>query len=181
MKTFLKKFIKSPKTVGSFVPSSHKLISSMLKNIDFLEDLLIVEFGAGTGVITKQILKKISPNSKILVFEIHSEFIDELNKIKDPRVKIIHDGAQNITNYLNGEKADVIISGLPFGSLPKKLGKSILDESHKNLKLNGKFVQFQYFLQNKKDIFNTFKNHKISLQLLNFPPAFIYKCEKLHD
>lgn len=181
MKTFLKKFIKSPKTVGSFVPSSPRLIGSMLKNIDFKEDLLIVEFWGWTGIITKQILKKASANSVILVFEIHSEFIDELLKIKDSRIKIIHDWAQNIGAYLEWEKADVIISGLPFGSLPKKLGKSILDESHKNLKLNGKFVQFQYFLQNKKDIFNTFKNHKISLQLLNFPPAFIYKCEKIHD
>lgn len=181
MRKFLKKFIHSPRSVGSIIPSSSKLIHTMLKDIDYSHDLLIVEFWAWIGNITKWILKRASANSQILVFEIHSEFVEELNKIEDSRIRIIHDWAEKISEYLEGRKADVIISWLPFGSLPKALWKTILDESHKNLKMDGKFVQFQYFLQNKKDIFNTFKNHSISWQPINFPPAFVYKCNKIHQ
>lgn len=180
MKKFLKQFLKSPGSVGSIIPSSTKLINSMLKYIDFSQDLLIVEFGAWTGNFTKKMLKKSTPNSRILVFEIQEEFIKELNKIRDSRITIIHDWAENIWKYLAWEKADVIISWLPFGSLPKQLTKKILKEWYCNLKLNWIYIQFQYFLQNKKDIWNTFWNHSISWQPINFPPAFIYKCEKIN-
>lgn len=180
MKKFLKQFIKSPGSVGSIIPSSTKLINSMLKHIDFSEDLIIVEFWAWIGNFTKKILKRATPNSQILVFEIQDSFIKELNKIVDSRVRIIHDGAENLWKYLDGKKADVIVSGLPFGSLPRPLTKKILCEWHCHLKLNGIYVQFQYFLQNKKDIWETFRNHSISWQPINFPPAFVYKCEKIH-
>ncbi|EKE29623.1 MAG: phospholipid N-methyltransferase [uncultured bacterium (gcode 4)] len=181
MRKFLKQFTKNPKTVGSIFPSSSKLIHSMLKHIDFTEDLMIVEYWAWIGNFTKQILKKSTPGSKLFVFEIHNEFVEELNKIKDPRVQIVHDWAENVWKYLDWKRADVIVSWLPFWSLPKELTKTILAEWHKHLRMWWLFVQFQYFLQNKKDIHNTFKNHAISWQPLNIPPAFVYRCDKIHE
>lgn len=181
MKKFLKEFIKNPKTVGSILPSSSKLAHSMIKHIDFSWDLTIVEFGPWIWVFTKNILKKMNKNSHIYVFEVQDNFVEELKKIDDSRITVIHDWAQNISKYLGEKKADVILSWLPFGSFPKELTDEILKESHKNLKYNWLYIQFQYFLQNKKDIYKTFKNHSISWQPLNFPPAFIYKCHKIHD
>lgn len=180
MKKFLREFIKNPKTVGSIIPSSSKLVHSMLKHIDFSHDITIVEFWPWVGNFTKEILKRASKNSQILVFEVQDNFVEELKKINDSRITVIHDWAENIGKYLWDKKADVIISGLPFGSLPKDITKNILSQAHKHLKLNWMYIQFQYFLQNKKDIFNTFKNHSISWQPVNFPPAFIYKCHKIH-
>lgn len=180
MRKFLKEFIKNPKTVGSIIPSSSRLAHSMTKHIDFSRDVIIVEFGPWIWVFTKEVLKKATKNSQIFVFEVQDNFVEELNKIGDPRLVVIHDWAQNIDKYLGDKKADAIISGLPFGSLPKELTSEILAKSHKHLKLNWMYIQFQYFLQNKKDIFNTFKNHSITWQPINFPPAFVYKCHKIH-
>lgn len=181
MKKFIKEFIKNPKTVWSVFPSSQRLISSMLWHIDFSRDLLIVEFWPWIWNFTKQILKKTTSKSEIYVFEVQEDFINELKKINDNRIKVIHDWAQNIWKYLEDKKADVVVSWLPFGSLPKELTKSILNEAHNHLKYNWIFLQFQYFLQNKKDIHNVFKNHAISWQPINFPPAFIYKCHKINN
>ncbi|MDD2566126.1 MAG: rRNA adenine N-6-methyltransferase family protein [Candidatus Gracilibacteria bacterium] len=180
MKRFIKEFIKNPRTIGSVIPSSSRLIHSMLKHIDFSRDITIVEFGPGIGNFTKEILKKVSKDSHVYLFEIKDNFVEHLQKISDPRLTVIHDGAENIEKHLGGKKADYIISGLPFGSLPKELTNKILKETHRNLKHNGIFLQFQYFLQNKKDIFTIFKNHSITWQPVNFPPAFIYKCKKIH-
>ena len=181
MRKFLKQFAKNPKWVGSIMPSSSRLIHSMLKHIDFSDDLLIVEYWAWIGNFTKQILKRATPNSRLLVFEIEDEFIEILNKIKDPRVQIIHDWAQNLWKYIDWKSADVIVSGIPFWSLPKELTKEILSVWHKHLKINWLYLQFQYFLQNRKDVFNTFKNCSISWEPVNFPPAFVYKCHKIHN
>lgn len=181
MKKFVKQFIKNPRLVGSIIPSSPMLADTMTKWIDFSKDITIIELWAGTWVFTKHILSKISANSKIIVFEIQEDFIKELKKIEDSRVTIIHDWAEKIQEYLNWEKVDIILSWLPFGSLPKKLWQQILKECYNNLKVNWSFIQFQYLLWNRRDIYKIFKNHSISWQPINFPPAFVYKCKKLNN
>ncbi len=153
----------------------------MLKHIDFSQDIIIVEFWPWIGNFTRQILKKATKWSQIYVFEVQDNFVEELRKIDDPRMHVIHDWAQNLCKYLDWKKADVVVSWLPFWSLPKELTKEILEVAHKNLKFDWIYLQFQYFLQNKKDIHNTFKNHSISWQPVNFPPAFVYKCHKIHN
>lgn len=181
MRKFFKEFIKSPKSVWSIIPSSSKLIHSMLKNIDFSRDLTIVEFWPWIWNFTKELLKRSSKNTSIYVFEIQDNFVEDLKKINDPRLKVIHAWAENICEVVWCTKADVIVSWLPFGSLPKWLTENILNEAHKWLRSDWLFLQFQYFLQNKKDIKNVFWNHSISWQPINFPPAFIYKCHKLDE
>lgn len=56
---FLYKYIRSPKQVGSIVPSSKALIKKMIKPIDWTQVNTVVELGAGTGVITLGIEKKL--------------------------------------------------------------------------------------------------------------------------
>ena len=47
------------------------------------------------------------------------------------------------------------------------------------LKENGIFLQYQYFLTNKKAIEKIFgEKIKLSFEPINFPPAFIYKLQK---
>lgn len=181
MKKFIKEFIKNPKSVWNVFPSSSKLVHSMIKDIDFSKDLTIVEYWPGTGIFTREILKRASKNSKIYVFEIETNFVEDLKKITDERLIVMHEWAENICKHLWEKNVDVIVSWLPFGSLWSAFAKIILAESHKALKFNWIYLQFQYFLSNKSDIFNAFKNHKITLQLLNVPPAFVYKCHKIHN
>lgn len=43
--------------IGSITPSSPQLVASMLCNVDWDKIGCIAEFGAGTGVVTKAIMK----------------------------------------------------------------------------------------------------------------------------
>lgn len=179
--SFLKTFLKD-KQVGAMSPSSRFLAEKMLENIDFNNSQVLVELGPGTGVFTEKIIEKMSPESLLLVFELNDEFFNILHdKIKDPRVKLIHDSAEHIEQHLLNfgfKEADVIISSLPLAMFTTELRKNILNSSKRALKLNGKYIQFQYSLQSRKKLEKTFEKVSIRFTPLNFPPAFIYTCTK---
>ena len=67
---FFKEAVKNYKTSGTVVPSSKYLANKMLKDIDFSSAKLIVELGPGNGVITHDILKKLSPDATLICFEL---------------------------------------------------------------------------------------------------------------
>lgn len=170
--------IEDFKTKGMVWQSSKFLINKMISNIDFKSDIKIVQFWSWKAVFQKQILKKLSKNSKLIVFEINEKCNKYAEKINDTRHIYINDSAENIEKYVN-EEIDVIISTLPFWSLPKEILKNIIWKSEKILKKWWIFLQYQYFLQNKKDIEKIFwKKCKLSFEAINIPPAFIYKIEK---
>ena len=68
--TFLKRFASSPRRIGSVAPSSKFLTRAMLDRVNWDEANFIAELGAGTGVFTREIVKRAKPDAKILVFEI---------------------------------------------------------------------------------------------------------------
>lgn len=159
--------------------SSKFLINKMLKNIDFSKDLTLVQFWSWKAVFVKEILKRMTKNSKLYVFEIDPE-CEKYSKIlkNDKRLFYINDSAENVSKYIFYE-VDAIVSTLPFASLPKKLLFKIVNEAKKILKEKWLFLQYQYFLTDKKSIENIFsKKSKLSFTPLNFPPAFVYKIEK---
>ena len=94
--SFLKESIRNIRTTGSVVRSSRFLVREMLKPVDFKQAKVIVELGAGDGVLTREILKKMHANARLLCFEINPEFCKILNEIKDKRLILIEDSAENI-------------------------------------------------------------------------------------
>ena len=82
---------------------------------------------------------------------------------------------------LGFSKACHIVSSLPLTIIPKTISSAILENSINSLQIDGTFIQFQYSLTYYKKLKSVFKK-KISLdfELLNFPPAFVYRCKKEH-
>ncbi len=182
-RNFIKQFFKDKKMVGAVSPSTKFLGEKMLKNVDFDSAKLIVELGPGTGVFTDLIIERMRPDATLLTFELNDNFYDSLNnRIKDPRVKVIHDSAEFIEKYLNelenGIKSDVVISSLPLMVFPEPLRLAVVDAAYKVLKNEGKYIQFQYSLQSKKLLESKYKDVTVSFTMKNFPPAFVYTCSK---
>lgn len=166
--------------VGALSPSTRFLGEKMVENIDFEKSKLFAELGPGTGVFTDMIIDRLPMDGKLLVFELNDAFYTSLSeRISDPRVKVIHDSAENISNYLNeDEKFDAIISSLPLMMFSDELRTTVVKESFNNLKTKGKYVQFQYSLQSKKFLESVFKQVSVRFTMKNFPPAFVYTCQK---
>ncbi|MGE4443610.1 MAG: class I SAM-dependent methyltransferase [Candidatus Altimarinota bacterium] len=175
--------MKNYSSVGAISRSSKFLYKKMSHDIDFLRDIHIVEYGPGDGIFTDELLKEITPQSKISIFEIDEGFYNFLKeKYKNnPQINVYKEDVCNIKKYFPENSIDYIVSSLPLAFIKKNTVGEILTESKNILKSNGFFIQYQYFLQNKDQIKTFFPKIKYRFTLLNFPPAFVYICNKDHE
>ena len=179
---FFKEAVKNFKTSGTIIPSSRFLVKRILNSINFTNSKLIVEFGSGNGIITKEILKKIEPSTTLICFEINEVFYNDLKKIKHKQLIVLNASAENIQEEIEKfgfKQVDNFISSLPLTMLPKEVSQRIIENSYDVLNDKGLFVQFQYstqFLKQFKAVFN--RKVRLDFEPLNIPPAFLYVCEK---
>jgi phosphatidylethanolamine/phosphatidyl-N-methylethanolamine N-methyltransferase len=178
--SFFREFLKERRVVGAISPSSKFLAKRMIASVNFDKARILVEFGPGTGIFTKEILKRMHADAILLVFETQKSFCDRIeNEIKDKRMILINDSAEKIGEYLNKngfESAEYIISSLPFTVIPSQIKNAILNQSVKFLANGGYFLQFQYTLNAHKLLKSKFKTVKLDFTPMNIPPAFIYRC-----
>jgi phospholipid N-methyltransferase len=150
----------------------------MLDLTDLARARCVVELGAGTGVYTGEILARLRPDARLLAFEIDPHLADTLPALfPDPRLRVVNDSAENVRAYLDGARADVIVSGLPFTSLPAALRKNILDQSAQALTPNGVMLVLQYSPLIQRELRRMFASVRRRVSLLNVPPAFLFACE----
>ncbi len=103
---FLSVFLQNWESVGSVTPSSTVLARHMADLVDFSQARCLVEFGPGTGVVTRELASRLAPDARLLVFEISETFVNHLREtIVDRRVHILHDSAENLEELLDLEGA----------------------------------------------------------------------------
>lgn len=117
---FFLEFSRKARTTGSVFPSSRFLVNKMLAPISFADVKTIVELGPGTGVMTREILKRQKKDTKLFAFEINERFFEGLVRIEDPRFIPIFDSAESMKKHLSTfglSSVDCIISSLPLASI----------------------------------------------------------------
>ena len=175
---FLREYISNPDTIGAIAPSSKHLAVSMTDFIDFDKTGCIVEYGAGTGVFTRNVAARKRPDTTYIVIEQNGRFYEILRKQFHgvPGVVLIHGDARNVCGFLREQgfrHADYIISGLPFTSLPQQVSHRILSQTQKAIGMEGVFTTFQYTLLRKTFLENYFNIQKIVRVWRNLPPAYV--------
>ncbi|MFP4131323.1 class I SAM-dependent methyltransferase [Thiohalospira sp.] len=176
---FLKKFLDSPATVGSIIPSSRMLVSAMLAPVDWVRAETIVELGAGTGVITRAIEGRRRTDSTFLAFESDSQMRRDLNR-QYPDILTEAD-AFHLHEALERRglpDADCVISGLPFANFPRNQQAGLITAIHDALRPGGLFVAFQYTRQLQPYLDSVYGDIARRLVLFNIPPALVYICRK---
>ncbi|WP_243638203.1 class I SAM-dependent methyltransferase [Rubrobacter taiwanensis] len=163
------------------LPTSRRAVRDLLDPADLSGARTVVEFGAGTGVCTREILKRLGPDARLLAFELDRSLArlvsEELGS--DPRLRVINDSAENVTLYLEDEPADVIVSALPFTTLPAELRRSVLGAAHRALAPGGIFLVLQYSPLIRAELEALFGGVRFRFSPLNVPPAFLFACEKV--
>ncbi|EKD72885.1 MAG: Ribosomal RNA adenine methylase transferase [uncultured bacterium] len=170
---FLKVLASNPRTMGAILPSSKQLAKEMVTHVTRNLNNVIVELGAGTGVITERLIQSGIHPSQIIVIECAPELAKQLQE-RFPTVKIITGDAMNLANLLAYEKRTIntIISSLPLRSLPKTTTQSILKQIKKMLPKEGRYIQYTYsFMRNP---FYALRNYELIASKriwMNLPPA----------
>ena len=181
--SFLKTAVRDIVNVGDVAPSSSfvikRVIEALPKGVK-----TIVEYGPGEGIITKELLKQLPPDGRLLAIELNAEFIEKMKKIRDQRLTMIAGDAvraHEIVRENNIDPVDAVVSGIPFTFsyffIPNEVKKAIFESTRKLLRPKGVFIQYQSSLLMKR-----FLKEHFSISFVyeprNFPPYFIIRAER---
>ena len=179
---FFKGFLDKPKEVGSIIPSSRFMEKRLVRFAEIERARVIVELGPGTGGTTKALLRHMNPDAKLLAIEINPDFAKLLERtIPDPRLLVHCGSAADIAGALEQhglDAPDVILSGIPFSTMPKRLGLSILHSIDESLGEKGRFVAYQFRDRVEALGRQVMGAPRMQIELLNVPPMRVYRWDK---
>lgn len=145
MLNFLKVILKDYWRVAAFYPTPRNVVRKVLSKIS-PEVKYFIEYGAGNGAFTREILKRLPEDGKLVAIEVNQDFVEQLKKIDDPRLVLFPGDVRHLPSNLRGlglPVVDVIISGIPFSRMSKKEREGIIKTSWQFLAENGVFVTYQ--------------------------------------
>lgn len=179
---FARNFLRHPGMVGWVLPSSRFLVNEVLKQIDWNKARTIVEYGPGVGAFTKRVLERMRPDAKLVALELNPEFFKYLEaSLTDPRLHLFNDSATEIDRVLGQlglGRADYVISGIPFRTIPHPLRDAIVRKTHSVLEPDGSFLVYQFSGAVRPYLERVFSRVSRDFELLNVLPARLFYCAR---
>jgi phospholipid N-methyltransferase len=149
----------------------------LLDRVDWDECRLFVEYGPGVGTFSSAILDRLPPDGTYLAIDTNPRFIDYLKQaIHDPRFRPVFGSAADVETFVRAaghEKADYILSGLPFSALTEEQGGSIVDASYDVLRDGGAFLTYQFRATARQLTAQRFGKVETGVALFNVPPCLL--------
>ena len=179
---FFKRFLQRPFQIASIVPSSKALVKRVARKMDFSQPRVIAEYGPGEGVHSREIARRMSPDSHLLLFELDPAFSRDLERqfARDRRVHVVHGDAVRLPQELACRGiayCDYILSGIPFSILKIEKKRTLLQKTHDALAPGGSFIIYQVTNELKQHA-TLFAHAKSEYFLQNIPPMFITVFQK---
>ena len=175
---FLRGFIKHPVMVGSVIPSSKQLIDKMLEPVDWANCKVFVEYGPGVGTFTDHVLQRLAPDATLIAIDTNADFTRYLRrKFTDSRLFAVTGSAADVGQIIADcgfGKADYILSGLPFSTLPAGIGPKIAEETAAALRPGGAFLVYQFSPKVREFIAPHFDRIDRGFEWVNVPPAHLF-------
>ena len=183
---FIYQFLNKPSLVGAIMPSSKFLARNIVNFINFKrKNLVIIEYGPGTGPFTSEIVKKLKDGDKLLLIEQNKKFIENLvqkyNRYQ--QLTIIEGSVSNVKTILEENKikqVDYIVSGIPFSSIPKEVTLDIMENTQSIMNNQSLFITFQYSTLKLKLFKRYFEIVSKKFILRNVPSAYIICMKKFN-
>jgi phospholipid N-methyltransferase len=174
---FLRSFLEGPARVGAVLPTSRRTVRATLDMAPIADASCVVELGAGTGPYTREILARLGPDGRLLAFEVSPALAGSLRReLTDPRLEVIAESATSLERRLGGRRPEVIVSALPFTSLPAGLRAEILEVARRVLADDGVMLVLQYSPFMQRDLERIFGSVRRRISPLNVPPAVLFAC-----
>jgi phosphatidylethanolamine/phosphatidyl-N-methylethanolamine N-methyltransferase len=186
---FAKAFLSSPNSIGAVAPSSSILSKLMIKDLELKYGESVLEFGPGTGPLTKELRRVLPDHKAYLGIERDPKFADMLEH-RFPDMRFVCGLAQD-AKRLHKEAGlgpiRAIVSGLPFSTLPHDVQDSILDCLDELLTPGVEFRTFQYlsaylfpkavqFRRRMEDLFGPVQRSRAVFR--NLPPAYVLRWQR---
>lgn len=149
---FLLEAARDLRTVGAVAPSGRALARAMTEPVGTHAGgpLTVLEAGAGTGAVTRTLMRRLPPGSRLDIAEANPRFADRLSQLvateresavppEDVRVHAAH-----VERLETDRGYDVIVSGLPFTNFSPHHVEAIMDRYMELLRPGGVLTYFAY-------------------------------------
>lgn len=176
---FRRRLLNNPRQVSAIAPSSRFLARAMSEGLGPATGR-VVEFGPGTGRLTRGILARGVSQHDLTVFEMDPEFAHFL-KSSFPGITVHIAGAQTAAQRV-APGVGAVVSGLPLLSMPVAVRQSIVEAAFAILKPGAPLIQFTY---GRRPPLPDALIEELGLSvemgplvIANLPPARVYRFRK---
>ncbi len=143
---FFRQWLRSPKSMGSMIPSSRALGRAMARAVRWQPGQTVVELGGGTGAISKGLMEAGLPKEALLVIELDGELYRFLRE-ELRGVAVVQGDATRLDEILDRQgvrEVGTVISGLPMVGMPLDFKRTIVEQSFRATGEDGVLVQYTY-------------------------------------
>jgi phosphatidylethanolamine/phosphatidyl-N-methylethanolamine N-methyltransferase len=204
---FWREFRRTFHGTGAVLPSGRGLAKALAHYVrEGSGPRRILEVGPGTGAVTREILRAMRPDDRLVLVERNEEFVarlrarlagdPSLNGVAD-RITLVHAGVEQLADE---EPFDVIISGLPLNNFPVALVEQLLGKLQQLLAPQGTLSFFEYVAIRRAKAMVSGRAERVRLQcigralddllqaaqvrrdcvLANVPPAWVHHVRFSH-
>ncbi|MCX7901048.1 MAG: methyltransferase domain-containing protein [Burkholderiaceae bacterium] len=179
---FLRGFIAHPEQVGSVWPSSSFLERRLVRAAQAEQARSLVELGPGTGGTTRALLAAMRPEARLLAIELNADFHARLRaRLDDPRVIVQLGSAEELPELLQRWRLpapEVIVSGIPFSTMPKASAERIAAAIAQCLAPGGRFVAYQVRGHVARFLAPHLGAPRVRWEIVNVPPLRVFRWVK---
>lgn len=178
---FFQRWIANPLSMGSITPSAPALCKLIAKHTLCEPGQVVVEFGGGTGAITKALLDKGLPGERIYSFEIDDHLAHFLRG-HYPDVTVVNEDCRKVADVLGPDlvgKVGTVVIGIPMLNLSASMQQDVVDACFSVLPEGGRFILYTYTLVsplNQKRL--GIKGKRLGFTTMNVPPASVWGYTK---
>lgn len=179
---FLRRWLAHPLKVGALLPSSAFLGRLVAKNVHLGPDEYVVELGAGTGTVTKELLDAGIPADRLFVVEIDPDLCTFLRR-EVPQAQVIQGDATRLRALLPPEvagKVRTVISGIPMVTLPLNVQTKMIEAWFDVMPPDGRMLQYTYSLVSPlPEAKLGVKGRRCGIVVRNVPPAWVWSYARV--
>lgn len=177
---FFRQWLRSPKSMGSVIPSSQALARAIASAAVYTGNDMIIELGGGTGAITQGLIDVGIPRDRIVVIELDGSMAEFL-RARLPGCRVIQGDATRLDELLALEgvtSVGTVVSGLPMVGMPFEFQQAIIRQGMRVLRKGGTMLQYSYSpispVPTKK---LGIKAQMMKYVFWNFPPAVVWRYQ----
>ena len=175
---FFRRWIANPLQMGSVIPSSPALCRRVAGQIHRAADEVVVELGAGTGVISRALIEAGLPPDRLLVVEIVADMAAHLRDVLPPGVTVIEGDARSLDSLIAPQwhgRIGTVVCGIPLVLLPLAQQRRFIDAIEAVAPGRG-FLHYSYCATSPLPG----SKHGLAAKReawtpLNFPPASVWR------
>jgi len=172
---FLREFLRDP-AIASIKATSPFMVRRILDRMDLRGRRVVVEYGPGTGPFTRPLLDRLSPDSRLILIESNAEFVQALDRLRDPRVRLCQASAKDVGRLLGPARADYVLSGIPFSRFDEPGRSKILEDTREILTTDGTFIAYQSSARLRGPLERVFRSVRVTLEPFHIPPLVVLEA-----